>query len=111
MTPKEHFEISKSLFEDVARGGMDIIISEGVVMEVYFVLGKFYKWEKEKIINKLTAILEFKSVVNEDKTVLIYTLNILKKHNIDFIDALLCAKANFYGYEVRSFDKDIQKCL
>ncbi|WP_456480544.1 PIN domain-containing protein [Nautilia sp.] len=111
MTPKEHFVIAKNLFEDVAKGKIDAIISEGVVMEVYFVLSKFYKWEKEKIIDKLTAILEFKNVVNEDKAVLIYALNILKKHNIDFIDAFLCAKANFYGYEVRTFDKDIKKCL
>ena len=59
----------------------------------------------------LMSILELQNVVNEDKLILIYTLNLLKKHNIDFIDALLCAKANFYGYEVRSFDKDIKKCL
>ncbi|WP_456470991.1 hypothetical protein [Caminibacter sp.] len=57
------------------------------------------------------SILELQNVVNEDKLILIYTLNLLKKHNIDFIDALLCAKANFYGYEVRSFNKDIKKCL
>jgi predicted nucleic-acid-binding protein len=111
LTPKEHFEISKKLFEEIAKGEIQAIISEGVVMEVYFVLSKFYKWEKEKIIKKLISVLELKNIVNEDKPVLILTLNILKKHNIDFIDALLCAKANYYGYEVRSFDGDIKKCL
>ena len=38
-------------------------------------------------------------------------LNILKNKNIDFIDALLCAKSKLLGYEVKSFDKDLKKCL
>ena len=32
------------------------------------------------------------------------------KKNIDFADAMLCAKKNLEGYEVMSFDKDIKKC-
>ena len=42
---------------------------------------------------------------------ILQVLDILKAKNIDFIDALLCAKSKILGYEVRSFDKDIEKCL
>ena len=50
-------------------------------------------------------------MVNEDKHILLQALEILKAKNIDFIDALLCAKSRALGYKILSFDKDIEKCL
>jgi len=34
----------------------------------------------------------------------------LKFKNIDFVDALICAKCKFQNYEKLSFDKDLSKC-
>ena len=52
-----------------------------------------------------------KNVFCNKKYIILKVLEILKTKNIDFIDALLCAKSKILGYEVRNFDKDIKKCL
>jgi len=109
--PDEHYQKSKKFFEDLARGNIKAIISEGVLMECFFVLNKVYKYPRDEVIEMLITIMRFKNVVNEDKNILLEALNILRNKNIDFIDALLCAKSNLLGYEVKSFDKDIKKCL
>ena len=109
--PDEHYQKSKKFFEDLAKGKVKAIISEGILMECFFVLNKFYNYSRDEVIEMLITIMSFKNVVNEDKSILLKALNILKVKNIDFIDALLCAKSKLLGYEVRSFDKDIKKCL
>jgi predicted nucleic-acid-binding protein len=109
--PDEHYQKSKEFFEDLARGKVKVIISEGVLMECFFILNKFYKYPRNEVIDMLTTIMNFKNVVNEDKHIILTTLSILKDKNIDFIDALLCAKSKLLGYEVKSFEKDLKKCL
>ena len=111
MQPLEHFEKAKELFYKVAKKEESIMISEGIIMECYFVLLKFYRWDKERIIKKLENILKMQNVICNEKFILLEALNILKTKNIDFIDALLCAKSKLLGYEVLSFDKDVKKCL
>ncbi len=111
MEPMEHYEKAKELFYRVAKREIEVIISEGIIMECYFVLLKFYKWDKERIINKLEKILKMKNVLCNEKYIILQVLDILRVKNIDFIDALLCAKSKILGYEIKSFDKDIEKCL
>ncbi len=111
MEPMEHYEKAKELFYRVAKREVEVIISEGIIMECYFVLLKFYKWDKERIINKLEKILKMKNVLCNEKYIILQVLDILRVKNIDFIDALLCAKNKALGYEILSFDKDIEKCL
>ena len=109
--PDEQYQKSKEFFEDLAKGKVKAIISEGVLMECFFVLNKFYKYSRDEAIEMLITIMSFKNVVNEDKYILLQALEILKDKNIDFINALLCAKSKALGYEILSFDKDIEKCL
>ena len=109
--PDEQYQKSKEFFEDLARGKIKAIISEGVLMECFFVLNKVYKYSRDEVIEMLITIMSFKNVVNEDKHILLQALEILKAKNIDFIDALLCAKSKTLGYKILSFDKDIEKCL
>ena len=109
--PNEQYQKSKEFFEDLARGKIKAIISEGVLMECFFVLNKVYKYSRDEVIEMLITIMSFKNVVNEDKHILLQALEILKAKNIDFIDALLCAKSKALGYKILSFDKDIEKCL
>ena len=56
MEPIEHKK-AKELFYHVAKKEIEIMISEGIIMECYFVLLKFYK-DKDKIIDKLEKILK-----------------------------------------------------
>jgi len=103
---------SAALFEQVERGEQAIVILDGVVMEAFFVLTKFYQLPKPEVIDDLKTILAFAGVINDDKFQIIETLNLVLYKNIDFVDALLCVKSKLYGFELFSFDDRLNKrCL
>lgn len=101
---------SVEYFEQIEKGEIKVEILSEVVMEVFFVLTKFYKIPKKEVISDLKVILSLEGVVNKDKIILFETLNILESKNIDFVDALICAKSKLQGYGKLSFDNDLDKC-
>ncbi len=106
----EHLEVSVKIFEKIERGELRVEILESVLMEVYFVMTKFYKLPKQEVIADLKKIIALPGVVGE-KIVLIETLHLVESKNIDFVDALICAKSTLYGYGKLSFDTDVtRKC-
>ena len=107
---EEHLAKSTEYFEQIELGSMEVEILSGVLMEAFFVLTKFYKLPKIEVISDLKTILSFEGVVNKDKVILFETLSIIENKNIDFVDALICAKCKFQNYEKLSFDKDLSKC-
>jgi predicted nucleic-acid-binding protein len=107
---EEHLEISTQYFEQIEQGSMEVEILSDVLMEAFFVLTKFYKVPKVEVISDLKTILSFEGVVNKDKVILFEALSIIENKNIDFVDALICAKCKFQNYEKLSFDKDLNKC-
>ncbi len=106
----EHLAQSSAILERVEQGEIEIHILASVLMEVFFVLTKFYKIPKEEVINDLKRILSLDGVINDDKLILFETLSIIENKNIDFVDALLCAKQRLQGLEILSFDNDVKKC-
>ena len=107
---EEHLAKSTEYFEQIELGSMEVEILSGVLMEAFFVLTKFYKLPKIEVISDLKTILSFEGVVNKDKVILFEALSIIENKNIDFVDALICAKCKFQNYEKLSFDKDLNKC-
>jgi len=101
---------SIDIFEKIERAQLQVEILEGVVMEAFFVLTKFYKIPVKEAVDDLKTILSLNGVVNADKTMLHEALSIVVETNIDFVDALICAKCKLQGYETISFDKDVKKC-
>ena len=107
---EEHLAKSISIFTDIEKAKLQVEILDGVLMEVYFVLTKFYKLPKNDVINDLKTILNLNGVINTNKTILFETLNIIDNKNIDFVDALICAKSKLQGFGKLSFDSDVEKC-
>jgi predicted nucleic-acid-binding protein len=107
---KEHLEKSTEYFEQIEQGSMEVEILSDVLMEAFFVLTKFYKLPKSEVISDLKTILSFEGVVNKDKVLLFEALSIIENKNVDFVDALICAKCKFQNYEKLSFDKDLNRC-
>ena len=107
---EEHLAKSTEYFEQIELGSMVVEILSDVLMEAFFVLTKFYKLPKIEVISDLKTILSFEGVVNKDKVILFEALSIIENKNIDFVDALICAKCKFQNYEKLSFDKDLNKC-
>jgi len=107
---KEHLAKSIEIFKDIESAKLQVEILDGVLMECYFVLTKFYKIPKNDVINDLKTILSFNGIINTNKTILYETLNIIENKNIDFVDALICAKSKLQGYGKISFDEDLKRC-
>ena len=106
----EHLVIATEIFTKIEQGEYEVEILESVLMEVLFVLTKFYKLPKTNVIEDLKKIIALRGV-SGDKVLLIETLNIVETKNIDFVDALICAKSRLQGYGKLSFDKDVNhKC-
>jgi predicted nucleic-acid-binding protein len=107
---EEYLEKSTEYFEQIEQGSMEVEILSDVLMEAFFVLTKFYKLPKSEVISDLKTILSFEGVVNKDKVLLFEALSIIENKNVDFVDALICAKCKFQNYEKLSFDKDLHRC-
>ena len=101
---------SQEYFEQIEKALIEVEIVDGVLMESYFVLTKFYKLPKNEVLDDLKTILSLSGVVNSNKLILFETLSIMQNKNIDFVDALICAKAKLEGYTKLSFDSDVIKC-
>ena len=107
---QEHLAKSIVIFKDIESAKLQVEILDGVLMEAFFVLTKFYKLPKNEVINDLKTILAFNGVINSNKPILYETLNIIEMKNIDFVDALICAKTKLQGFGKLSFDNDVKKC-
>jgi predicted nucleic acid-binding protein len=107
---EEHLKIATEIFTKIENGETEVEILEPMIMEVLFVLVKFYKLPQSEVITDLKRIIAFRGVVG-DKVLLFETLNIVDDKNIDFVDALICAKSRLQGYGKLSFDSDVnRKC-
>ncbi len=97
-------------FQKIEEASLQVEILEGVLMEAFFVLTKFYKLPKNEVILDLKTILAMEGVINSNKSILHETLSLVESKNIDFVDALICAKSKLQGYGKLSFEKDVKKC-
>ncbi len=106
----EHYLIAKQIFHTIEAGKMDAMLLDFILAEVVYVLRRIYKVEKKKISQVLKKILMYEHIYTSNHLITFEALDIYAQKNIDFADAMLCAKKNLEGYEVISFDKDIEKC-
>ena len=107
---KEHLAKSITIFKDIETAKLQVEILDGVLMEAFFVLTKFYKLPRSSVITDLKTLLTLNGVINSNKTILYEALNIIENKNIDFVDALICAKSKLQGFGKLSFDADVEKC-
>jgi len=105
-----HLKKSIEIFKEIERGDLQVEILESVLMEVFFVMTKFYNLPKDEVIDDLKRILSLQGVVNSDKIIFHEALSLIENKNIDFVDALICAKHKLQDYGKLSFDSDIKKC-
>jgi len=81
-----------------------------VITEIVWVLGKYYKMEKNHVCENIRLILDTPNILIKEIKILHNTVEIFEKQNIDFIDAYnysysLMSNSN----EIMSYDKDFDK--
>jgi len=108
---EEHYKISYKIFEQIESGEKEALLMDFILVEVVYVLKRIYKYEKSDISTALKKLLLYNHLYTENKLVTFEALNIYSDKNIDFADAMLYAKRNIDGFEIVSFDKDLDRCL
>jgi len=107
---EEHYLKSIEVFESIESGQTEALLMDFILAEVVYVLKRIYKHEKEDISSALKKLLLYKYLYTDNKIVTFEALEIYAKRNIDFADAMLCAKKNVEGFTIVSFDKDVERC-
>lgn len=106
----EHTKISKKILNGLLEDKYELYICDLVFAEIVYVLESYYKLTKKNILEKMFAILKFKNLVVENKSIIIEALEIYDEKNIDFTDAYMACHAKKAGCnKIFSFDKDFTK--
>lgn len=105
-----HYIRAKELFLQIENGEIEAELLDIIIAEIIYVLHKVYKYKKDDVVSVLIKVLEYSHIIVENRNVVYHALKLFENKNIDFADAMLCAKKNLQGYEVMSFDKDIKRC-
>lgn len=108
---EQKFKRCQQFFEDVEAGKIKIIISPLVLAEIVWVLGSFYKFGKQKILQALQAIILLKNLKIRDKSDIIAALALFEQTEAKFIDCLIASDRDLQAkkYVLISYDDDFDK--
>jgi predicted nucleic-acid-binding protein len=105
----DHFQKADRFMSQVKEGETRIFIPEGVLIECVYVLIKIYKVPRPDIVKGLAGILNYKGVINDNRSLLIKSLHLFNDKNIDIVDAIVHALAKEKSWTYFTFDKDLDK--
>jgi len=105
----EQFNKSADLFEKARIGTERIMIIESVLLECAYVLIKFYNIPKQETATVLINLLQYKGVVNRDRSIMVEALRLFSENNLDLADCMLIANARYRKMKLFTFDKAILK--
>jgi predicted nucleic-acid-binding protein len=101
------YKKSVQIFSDIDIGKIKAVILDAVLAESVYVLIKIYKITKDKVVEKLSAIVQNKNILINDKPSMIKALIYFNQSNLDFIDCLVKAYSEYNNLELLSFDKKL----
>ncbi len=90
-------------------GKIRLVLCGEVVMEVVFVLTKFYHLSRGEVADKLSLLLGTRYVDVPERDILLHALGLYARTKLDFVDVLLHARAQEHGAQVLTFDEALKK--
>lgn len=97
------------LIQKAKRGYITIVVPDIILFEIHFILQKFYKVEKQEIIEKLKSLVSSSYLIIESRTLFSKALMLYEKNNISFVDSFLLTKAQDEKAQLFTFDKKLAK--
>lgn len=97
-----------SVAEQIIQEG-NVRVSIEIMAEVVYVLKGVYGVERKKIEEKLLDFLD--EVSASEPEVLELGIKTYAEHNLDFPDCILYAYNRVKGYDIKTFDKKLNKLL
>ena len=105
----EQFTQAADFFEQIRTGRKKMVFLESVLVECVYILTKYYNVPKKEAAEALAGLMQYKGVVNKDKTALSAALALFGENNLDPVDCVLLAKARHDATQVFTFDKALIK--
>lgn len=103
--PQHLHERSARLMARADQGDIELFVDDLIVAETVWVLKSFYKRSMADIADVLTAFLTAPGIAVADQALLIRSLQLSERENVDFVDALLALRAAAQDAEICTFDK------
>lgn len=94
--------------EKIIKENMALVTIE-IIAEVVYVLKRVYSIERDIIKSSLFDFLS--EVQSNEIEVIKLGLTVYSEKNLDFVDCILYAYYKVKGYEVKTFDKKLQRLL
>jgi predicted nucleic-acid-binding protein len=104
---REHFQKAVQFMGQVKLGEVGAFIPEGVLVECVYVLLKFYKVPRSEIALSLENILNYKGIINDNRSILIKGLRLFQEKNVDIVDAIVHTISKEKKWLSFTFDKDL----
>lgn len=109
---KDQHNKAKMLFLKATEGKIELFTSVIVIFEIYWVLSRFYKFEKKEIVKSLKRILSMSFLKIDQDNILSEALDIYSKTNFDMEDSYNLVFAKRAGAkEFKTFDKKLLNYL
>lgn len=98
-----------ALLEAAERGEHRLHLDSLVVAETVYVLVGRYHRKRDDVVTALIAIIQNAGVETAEGTVVADALRRFADARVDFADAWLAARAAQRGFDVASFDRDLDR--
>lgn len=104
----EKYSECEMLFKLVQDGEIKSYISNLVLFEIVFVLGRQYKFPKKRILQILSQILKIRNITVIEKTDTIEALKLYDQYNIKYGDCVITTQIP-KGVTIVTYDTDFSK--
>ena len=106
----EHAESATRVFARAAQGVETLLVDDVTIAEVVWTLKSLYRKPRQEITETLLGFISSDGLICQNRQSVSRALILFNEKNIDFTDALLCARMAEAGEsEVYSFDRHFDR--
>ena len=105
----DNIDMAKTVDDLISKN--KITVRYEVMAEVVYVLEKVYALPRNEIKDGISVFFSLSNIDTENKEVVLLALETYSDKKLDFVDGLLYGFKAVCGYEVFTFDKDLNKLM
>lgn len=106
---KDNEELNKKATEIIDNN--EIFIPTEVIVEVCYVLKKVYNVEKENIFDVVEQLINMEGINFNNKNSIQLAFKTYAENNLDIVDCMLYAYSRSEHYDIKTFDKKLDKLI
>jgi predicted nucleic-acid-binding protein len=106
---KELYKKARHFFDLLKMGKAKAYLEQTVLTETVFVLSKVYNVSREDISKTLSNFLLLKGILNDEKDILIKSLELYASTNLHIVDCIIAAKSALLQITPMTFDEELKK--